>query len=115
MFPLYFRNCSLAILVYSVNKRKSFENINDWLKELRENNLYSKVFLIGNNLENKREVEKEEGMKCKNDNDLDFFMEYTPKNGFDIRNIYIKASYLLYDDFMKTKKNNTLLSKKKKK
>ena len=114
MFPLYFRNCSLAILVYSVNKRKSFENINDWLKELRENNLYSKVFLIGNNLENKREVEKEEGMKQKNDHDLDF-MEYTPKNGFDIRNIYIKASYLLYDDFLKTNKSKIFLNQKKKK
>ena len=60
--------------------------------------------MIGNNLENEREVEKEEGMKYKKDYNLDFFMEYNPKNGFDIINIYIKASYLLYDDFLKTKK-----------
>ncbi len=99
-----YRNSSLAIFVYSINNRKSFEHINDWLKEAKECNPNLKIFLIGNNLENEREVEKEEGMKYKNDNNLDFFMEYTPKNGFDIRNIYIKASYLLYDDFFKTQK-----------
>ena len=69
----------------------------------KECNPNLKIFLIGNNLENKREVEKEEGMKYKKDYNLDFFIEYTP-NEFDIRNIYIKASYLLYDDLLKTKK-----------
>ena len=54
-------------------------------------------------------VKKKEGIQCKDDNNLNFVIEYTPKNGFHIRNIYIKLSYLLYDDFIKTKQNNIIL------
>ena len=60
----FYRNSSLAIMVYSVTDRKSFENLDLWYKELRTNSTSQiNVFLIGNkiDLEEEREVKTEEG------------------------------------------------------
>jgi small GTP-binding protein len=60
----FYRNSSVAILVYAINDRKSFEDIDVWTKQIK--NLSSpdcKVFLIGNkaDLVDSRKVTKEEG------------------------------------------------------
>ena len=45
----FYRNTSLAIMVYAINSKESFENIEMWLRELRtHSNPDAKVFLIGN-------------------------------------------------------------------
>ena len=52
----FYRSSSLAILCYSIDNRASFENISNWLQELRSNSVVgTKIFLIGNksDLENK--------------------------------------------------------------
>ncbi len=52
----FYRSSALAILCYSIDNRQSFENISNWLQELRSNSDEStKIFLIGNksDLENK--------------------------------------------------------------
>jgi small GTP-binding protein len=60
----FYRNSSLAIIVYAINFKDSFENIEMWLRELRtHSNPDAKVFLIGNkvDLENERKITKEQG------------------------------------------------------
>ena len=60
----FYRNSSLAIIVYAINSKDSFENIEMWLRELRtHSNPDAKVFLIGNkiDLENERKITKEKG------------------------------------------------------
>jgi Ras-related protein Rab-11A len=45
----FYRNTSLAILVYSIDNRNSFNDIDIWLKELKtHSNPDVKLFLIGN-------------------------------------------------------------------
>ena len=59
----FYRNSSLAIIVYAINSKDSFENIEMWLRELRtHSNPDAKVFLIGNkcDLENERKITKEQ-------------------------------------------------------
>ena len=52
----FHRNSSLAIIVYAINSKDSFDNIEMWLRELRTNsNPDVKAFLIGN----KNDLEKE--------------------------------------------------------
>jgi Ras-related protein Rab-11A len=44
----FYRNTSLAILVYSIDNRNTFNDIDTWLKELRTHaNPDVKLFLIG--------------------------------------------------------------------
>ena len=60
----FYRNSSLAIIVYAVNKKESFEDIEMWLRELRIHSKPDvKLFLIGNkiDLENEREITTKEG------------------------------------------------------
>ena len=48
----YYANSSLVVLVYSIENRKSFDNIQNWLNEIKDNkNSDTKIFLIGNKLD----------------------------------------------------------------
>ena len=100
----FYRNSSLAIMVYAINAKETFENVEMWLRELRtHSNPDAKVFLIGNkiDLENEREVTKEQGEKFYKENKLNLFMEASAKNGINTQNIFLKAAEVLYDDHLK--------------
>lgn len=52
----FYKSSSLAIICYSIDNKNSFDNVSNWLNELRSNSLpETRVFLIGNksDLENK--------------------------------------------------------------
>ena len=102
----FYRNSSLAIIVYAINEKSSFEDIDMWLRDLRKNsNPDAKVFLIANkiDLEKDRKISKEEGQKIKDDNKLDLFMESSAKNGINAQNIFIQAAKMLLQDYLKYK------------
>ena len=105
-----YRNASLGILVYSVCSRKSFNNLENWIKQLKSYSFPgAKLFLIGNKCddEEKREVSYEEGKKICEQNKCDFFMEVSAKNGFDSPNFLEKAAICLYKDYELNKDSNT--------
>ena len=105
----FYRNSTLAILVYSIDDIDSFNAIETWVKQLK---IYSnpdvKVFLIGNksDLESSRVVTKEMGEKCKKDYKFDLFMETSAKTGFNSEEVFITAIKMLYEEFMKYNSNN---------
>ena len=73
-----------------------------------------KVFLIGNkaDLEEKREVNRDNAEKYKNDYDLDYFIETSAKTGMNAKEIFVQAAKILYNDYVlynnekKNKENN---------
>ena len=82
--------------------KKSFEDIDLWLKDLKSNsNPDIKIFLIGNkaDLEDKREVDKKVAENFKNDYELDLFMETSAKTGFNARELFVEAAKLLFKDY----------------
>ena len=98
----FYRNSSLAIMVYAINNRTSFEHIDHWLKEIKRNsNPDAKIFLIGNknDLEEERKISYEEGEKYSYDLDFSKFFESSAKSGFNAKNIFIEAAFLLYEDY----------------
>jgi small GTP-binding protein len=102
----FYRNSSLAIMVYSINNKDSFDNIDIWLKELRmHSNPDAKVFLIGNkiDLENERNVNREQGEQYANQNHFHLFLESSAKTGFNAQKIFIEAAKILYKDYLKYK------------
>ena len=104
----FYRNSSLAIMVYAINSKESFENIEMWLRELRtHSNPDAKVFLIGNkiDLENDRQVTKEQGEQFCKDNKINGFMEASAKTGVNAQKIFIKAAETLYLDYLRYEKN----------
>ena len=104
----FYRNSSLAVLVYSIDSKESFNHVENWLNDLRSQaNEDVRVILIGNkaDLESERKVSKEEGEKYKLDNNLDFFMETSAKTGQNARNVLVEASKILYNDYLKLEQN----------
>ncbi len=103
----FYRNSSLAIMVYAINSKESFNNIEMWLRDLRtHSNPDAKVFLIGNkiDLEKERKVTKEEGEKFAKDNNLNLFLESSAKTGVNAQQIFIQAAKLLYEDYLSYQK-----------
>ena len=106
----FYRNSSLAMMVYSINSKESFDNVEMWLRELRtHSNPDVKVFLIGNksDLEAEREVTTEQGENFYKQNNLSLFMESSAKTGFNTQKIFIKAAEILYEDYNKYKDDNS--------
>ena len=111
----FYRNFSLAIIVYSVTEyiyyilynafyysRESFESIETWIKELRTKaNPDAKVIFIGNkiDLENDRKITQEEGKKLAEDYEVNLFMETSAKTGFNAQELFVKAAELLNKEF----------------
>ena len=99
----FYRNSSLAMLVYSIDDKKSFTNLNKWLKEIRiQSNPDIKIVLIGNkaDLEDKRAVSFEEAQKFKEENEILFFMEASAKSGINAKKIFNEAAKILYNEYL---------------
>ena len=102
----FYKNCSLAIMVYSIDNMESFESLDYWLKETKSHsNPDLQVILIGNkaDLEERRKVPIEKAQEFVSDNTLQGLMEVSAKTGFNAQNVFIKAAKLLYIDHMKYK------------
>lgn len=102
----FYRNASLAIIVYSIDNKNSFENLETWLNEIKtQSNPDIKIIVIGNkvDLEDLREVPKEKGENFCNSHKLCFFMETSAKTGFNAQNLFMKAGRILYEEHLKNK------------
>ena len=94
------------MLVYAIDNDKSFNSLNSWLNEIRTNgNPDINIFLIGNkvDLENNRQISKEEAQKFVENNQIKLFLETSAKTGFNAQNVFVEASKLLYQQHLKYK------------
>lgn len=100
----FYRNSSLAILVYSIDNPNSFKNLESWLNEIKtQGNPNIKAILIGNkaDLEDKRKIKKEDGLKFCEDNDFLTFFETSAKTGLNAQQVFVEASKELYKENLK--------------
>ena len=57
----FYRNTSLAIIVYDISSKKSYEGLDIWLKDLRQHTEENiPVFIIGNKMDLERQVSAED-------------------------------------------------------
>lgn len=97
--PNLFRNASLAMIVYAINHRQSFENVDFWNNLLLNNAGPNCIkYLIGNkkDLENERKISEEEGEQYKEDYSFNYFIETSPKTDCNIKKLVEKISISLY-------------------
>ena len=98
----FYRNSSLAFLVYAINEKASFDHIENWLKEIKyQSNPDIKIFLIGNksDLNEQRKVTYEEAQKYCDNYEFSGFYEVSAKTGDKAEEIMIKASLLLFEEY----------------
>ena len=102
----FYNNSSLAIIVYSIDNKESFNNLEFWLNELRvKANPDINIFVIGNicDLEDKRQITKDMAREFCENNKIKLFLETSAKTGFNAQNIFIEASKLLYEQQLRNK------------
>ena len=105
----FYRNTSLAILVYSIDQRDSFRELDLWIKELRLNNSPdTKLVLVGNklDLENIRQIQFDEGKQLADDYGFADFFETSAKTGENITKMFLKIGNILYDEYIKYSKDS---------
>ena len=86
------------LLVFSVDKKKSFELINEWLNTISSNCDISRkvIFLVGNKIDIKeREVSNEEAVTYAKTKNL-IYNETSAKTGFGVKETFQKLFYTLY-------------------
>ena len=112
----FYRNSSLAILVYSIDAEESFNSLKTWINEIKtQSNPDIKIVLIGNKIdledEGKRKLTKEMGEKFCNDNKLAFFLETSAKTGTNTEKLFNEVARILYEKHkeMKEMKNQNVI------
>ena len=119
----FYKNSSLAIIVYAIDNIISFNNVDSWIKDLKQySNPNIKIILIGNknDLNDKRQIEFEKGNQFAKDYNFDLFFETSAKSGLNVQNILIDAAKILYLEYMNyvnfksniSDKNNIVFVKK---
>lgn len=95
----FYRNASLAVLLYSINDTKSFEALDEWVNDLREKASSDiLIFLVGNksDLEEERVISFEQGKQYSNAKNLNFFAETSAKNRNNAKGIFLEAAKQLH-------------------
>ena len=88
----YYRGANGVLLTFDISNKNSFEKLNYWIQDLKENadninDLF--ICLIGNKIdkEDKREVSIEEANKFAQENNIPYF-EVSAKTGEGIKNLF---------------------------
>ena len=94
----YYRGAAGALLVYDITRRNTFNHLTTWLEDARHhsnNNMV--IMLIGNksDLEDERDVKREEGEAFAREHNL-IFMETTAKTAANVKEAFITTAREIY-------------------
>jgi Ras-related protein Rab-2A len=96
----FYRNANGVILMYDLTRAESFDNLDDWLREIRLNSDPDAViYLVGNMLDladEEREVATEAASKFANEKKLDGFIEASAKTAEHVSEVFVKVAEVLH-------------------
>ena len=96
----YYKNSICALIVYDISNKDSFKNVLNWIEDCKvfsPKNIL--LVLIGNkcDLEEKRQVSKEEGKKVAEENNMIFF-ETSAKDNINIDETFLKSAQKILEN-----------------
>ncbi|KAG2197565.1 hypothetical protein INT47_009563 [Mucor saturninus] len=97
LIPSYIRDSSVAVVVYDITSRVSFQNTSKWIEDVRaERGTEVIIVLVGNktDLNDRREVTLEEGEKKANDCNV-MFIETSAKAGHNVKALFRRIAQAL--------------------
>ena len=109
----YYKGAIGALLVYDITKHDTFDHINKWINEVKNNGSKDIVcMLIGNkkDLEEERQVKYEEGKEIADKNNM-LFLETSAKTSENVQECFYLSAEKILDQISKTGIDPTLPSK----
>jgi len=105
----FYRSAAAIFLVYDVNCRQSFQNLESWLNDIRINcDPNATLILMGNkaDIDDHREVSYEEGESFMQENNVSFFFETSALNGQNVETAFVEATKLAFLRYIKDRLEN---------
>ena len=104
----FYRNTALTLLIYAVNDQKSFDDLDNWLKDIKSSTDNTQpIFLIGNKCDLDKElkiVSENDGQEFVRKNALEYFSEASAKSGYGVNETFNKiVEYLYKESYLKGK------------
>ena len=90
LIPSYLKNAHCIIIVYDITNKESFNSLNHWLNDAKENTIEGTIFVICGNkidLKEKRVVKIDEINEYIKKNDL-IYVECSAQNGEGIKDLF---------------------------
>ena len=114
----FYKNTNACVIVYSIADKTSFQHCEMWLNEMKNNApADTKSILVGNkmDLNDNRQVSKEEALKFKLDKEIDLIFESSAKHGDNSQEIFKEIAKMLYKNLKKSQKGKEFENQNKKK
>ena len=126
----FYRNTSLAIVVYDINQKSTYDKLDIWIKDIRQHTEQEiPIFIAGNKTDLEKNVPFEEVKIFSQSNRTQYCTECSAKNGQNVKEIFFEAAKYLYKSYkelqnksklpssgrLKIEDTNQSLDKKKKK
>ena len=95
LIPMYTRDANIILLVYDIASKYSFDHLPDWIHDLSNVKFDEVIFaLVGNknDLEEQRQVSKDEGLKFAEENNY-IFEEISAKTGDGFSELFYKKLF----------------------
>ncbi len=107
----FYRNTSLALVVYDVNKKESFDALDIWIKDIRDHTEQDiPIFVAGNKCDLQRAVQTEEARVYSVSSRTKNFTECSAKTGQNVKDIFFEAAKYLYKTYKQFQGQNKLPS-----
>lgn len=105
--PMYYRGASVALIVYDITSKESFEGAKSWISEIKRTSSINIFFLVGNkcDLYNTRTVTLQEAESYSYTNNI-YFIETSARSGYNINNLFKIVAEKISENIDKDKKEN---------
>ncbi len=110
----YYKGAHGIILIYDITNKKSFENVRNWINQIKEEvSEKVSIILVGNKIDDEehRVVATEDGEKIAKELGLMFF-ECSAKSGVNIDSTFNELVKKTVENYSKVSKGETLKNKK---
>ena len=87
--PKYYQNADGIFFLFDINDRKSINNVSDWISDIKKyvkKKTRKNIFLVGNKIDLKRNVTKEEAIRLADEHGMKYF-EMSCKTNMNINEI----------------------------
>lgn len=85
---LFFQNCVIAVLVFDVSLKKSIQSLDYYVNLLKENEPDCFIAVVGNKIDLKREISREEGENYTRSIGSNFYMETSALTGEGVQELF---------------------------